>query len=331
MNQKYIATWFYKEDKTDTSFYPQVGRNGASELVHSIYMQIQVPFFATFRHYNPTVKLLFFTNAEALPSYLENLFAQLNVEVIRLSYHSIPPKGWHNAWRNQFYLYDIWKYMETRMSPEDQLLICDADCLCNSSLDSLFDEVAVHGSALYELSNTPSHTINGISLMQMSKLYEDCYQQAPSQPIYYYGGEFIALRGDIVKKVNDAYQPLWKYNLHLFQEQREKLNEEALFFSVLAERLQIRNNIANKYVKRMWTLPKYNNVEEKDEQLTVWHLPYEKKRGLYHLFKLLQKNPFIEDEQAFHKKASFYTGVPTMSLRKRLKDFWSTSLMKLKS
>ena len=45
----YIATWFYKESKEDASFYPQAGKRGDSALVHSIYMQIQVPFFTTFR------------------------------------------------------------------------------------------------------------------------------------------------------------------------------------------------------------------------------------------------------------------------------------------
>ena len=40
----YIATWFYKENKDEASFYPQGGGRGDSPLLHSIYMQIQVPF-----------------------------------------------------------------------------------------------------------------------------------------------------------------------------------------------------------------------------------------------------------------------------------------------
>lgn len=324
----YIATWFYKESKEEASFYPQAGQSGDSELVHSIYMQIQVPFFTTFRHYNPDAKLLFFTNVEKLPGYLVKLFEQQNVEVVRLPYRCIPPDGWYSAWRNQFYLYDIWQYMGKRMEDNDNLLICDADCLCTTSLKPLFEEVTAQGSALYEMRQAQDTLIHGITLEQMTRLYEDCYQEKASQPIYYYGGEFFALRGDIVKKVNAAYQPLWKYNLQRFEEEREKLNEEALFFSVLAERLNIRNNIGNKYIRRMWTSPKYNNIEATDAQLAIWHLPYEKKRGLYYLFRLLQKQPFIEDETAFWKKASFYTGIPKVSLRKRLKDRINTILLK---
>lgn len=325
LSHNYIATWFYKESKAEASFYPQAGQTGDSELVHSIYMQIQVPFFTTFRHYNPEAKLLFFTNVEQLPGYLNELFAQQNVEVIRLPYRCLPPDGWYSAWRNQFYVYDIWQHMGARMQDNDNLLICDADCLCTSSLTPLFDEVTTHGSALYELSKDPDRSIHGITPQQMTQLYEDCYRQKASQPIYYYGGEFFALRGDIVKEVNQAYQPLWNYNLQLFKENREKLNEEALFFSVLAERLNIRNNIASKYIKRMWTTPKVNNIVPGDEKFTIWHLPYEKKRGLYYLYLLLQKNPSMEDEQAFWEKASFYTGIPTVSFWKKLKD-WKTAI-----
>lgn len=328
----YIATWFYKESKDEASFYPQAGGTGDSGLVHSIYMQIQVPFFTTFRHYNPDVRLLFFTNVEKLPHYLEALFERQKVEIIRIPYRCIPPVGWYPAWRNQFYLYDIWQYMGSRMSDNDNLLICDADCLCTTPLDALFAEVTANGSALYELAYDQAKDINGISLENLTKLYEECYGKKPSQPITYYGGEFFALRGDIVKEVNKAYRPLWEFNLKLFAENRSnKMNEEALFFSVLAERLNIRNSTGNKYIKRLWTTPKYNNVAAGDEKLAIWHLPYEKKRGLYYLFTLLQKSPSIEDETAFLQRASFYTGVPTVRFGKKVKDLQTAITGRIKS
>lgn len=63
--KNYIATWFYRESHEEASYYPQAGGRGDSALLHSVYMQIQVPFFTTFRHYNPEAELLFFTNLEA--------------------------------------------------------------------------------------------------------------------------------------------------------------------------------------------------------------------------------------------------------------------------
>ena len=162
----YIATWFYRESADEASFYPQMGQKGDSALVHSVYMQIQVPFFRTFRHYNPAARLLFFTNLkrEGLPRFLLELFDELSVETVTLPYTRRPPKGWYEAWQNQFYLYDILSGMDGRMQADDTLLVCDADCLCRMPLDPLFDEIRNNGSALYEFITDRSATINGITL-----------------------------------------------------------------------------------------------------------------------------------------------------------------------
>ena len=278
----YIATWFYRESADEASFYPQMGQRGDSALVHSVYMQIQVPFFRTFRHYNPAARLLFFTNLrrEGLPRFLLGLFDELGVETVTLPYERRPPKGWYGAWQNQFYLYDILGWMGGRMKADDALLVCDADCLCRTPLDGLFDEIRKQGSALYEFITDRSATINGITLPEMEAFYTDCYGTPPRSPLAYYGGEFIGLRGDSVCRINEVYAGLWAFNLARADRREPKLNEEAHVLSVLAERLDLRNAVANRYVKRMWTSPQFNNVCPEDERLAVWHLPYEKKRGL---------------------------------------------------
>ena len=65
-----------------------------------------------------------------------------------------------------------------------------------------------------------------------------------------------------------------------------------------------------------------------DEHLAVWHLPYEKKRGLYRLFRLLEKQKGLGDEARFWEKAKAWTGVPAVSLVKRLRDRWTTLRMR---
>ena len=325
----YIITWFYRESADEASFYPQMGQRGDSALVHSVYMQIQVPFFRTFRHYNPKARLLFFTNLrrEGLPRFLLGLFDELGVETVTLPYERRPPKGWYGAWQNQFYLYDILGWMGGRMKADDALLVCDADCLCRTPLDGLFDEIRKQGSALYEFITDRSATINGITLPEMEAFYTDCNGTPPRSPLAYYGGEFIGLRGDSVCRINEVYAGLWAFNLARADRREPKLNEEAHVLSVLAERLDLRNAVANRYVKRMWTSPQFNNVCPEDERLAVWHLPYEKKRGLYRLFRLLEKQKGLGDEERFWHRAKELTGVPAVSLRKRLRDRWTTLLM----
>lgn len=92
-------------------------------------------------------------------------------------------------------------------------------------------------------------------------------------------------------RINEAYPTLWNYNLERFAANQPKLNEEAHFLSVVATRLNIHNNIANQYVKRLWTYPKYNTVEKGDEQLAVWHLPYEKKKRIVSAVQTLCEPP----------------------------------------
>ena len=277
----YIATWFYKESKDEASFYPQGGGKGDSPLLHSIYMQIQVPFFVTFRHFNPDAHLLFFTNLEVsmLPPFLQEAFRRLKVKVITRPYQNRPPKGWYSAWQNQFYIYDIFQEMESRMKTDDCLLVCDADCICIKPLTELFQTTRSVGSALYELQYAPTQVINGTTLEKMEAFYTSCYGKQPSSPIRYYGGEFIALRKDNIQALNQALPSLWEYNLKQTGVDNLRLCEEAHVLSLLAERLSFRNSHANRYVKRMWTNPHFRNITSGDEELPVWHLPYEKKTG----------------------------------------------------
>lgn len=328
----YIATWFYKESEEEASFYPQLGGKGSSPLVHSIYMQIQVSFFVTFKHYNRDARLLFFTNLkkDTLPTFLSDLFTRLDVEIITLPYTCRPPKGWHTAWQNQFYLYDILQEAGRRMNADDVLLVSDADCLCRAPLTDLFKQVRTDGSGLYEFITERQYSINGITLEEMDAFYRACYGQEPQTPITYYGGEFIALRGDAVIRINAAYPDLWKFNLEYAGTHTAKLNEEAHVLSILAEALQLRNRTANGFVKRLWTSPQFNNVQPGDEHYAVWHLPYEKKRGLYRIYRQLLREGDIKDEARFWKKAGMDTGVPHITWRKKAADFLTGIALKLK-
>lgn len=292
-------------------------------------MQIQVPFFTTFRFYNPQAKLLFFTNLrkEQLPAYLLSLFEKTCAEVVTLPYRCKPPKGWYKAWMNQFYLYDMLQEMGKRMQPDDILIVSDADCLCRKPLDGLFKQVREKGSALYKMDYKRNYILNGTSIEQMEAVYEGCYGE--KKTLNYYGGEFIALNGKAVAMVNKEYPVLWKYNIAQ-PEGCPRLHEEAHTFSVLAARLGLCNDTANKYVKRMWTAWRFNNVVQGDEGLAVWHMPAEKKTGLHRLFRLLEREGGIKDEQRFWKKASAWCGIPHTGLAKYAVDFCLKVKVKIK-
>ena len=194
----------------------------------------------------------------------------------------------------------------------------------------IFDAVRKDGSALYEFITDRTYSINGITLPQMEEVYQSCYGKEATSSITYYGGEFVALRKDIISKINIAYPQLWAFNLEYGKQHPFKLNEEAHILSLLAEHLNIRNKTANRYVKRMWTTPHFNNVQPGDENYPVWHLPYEKKRGLYYLYRLIGEKSEITDEADFWEKAGKCTGIPHISLKKKVKDRLTTLWMKFK-
>ena len=321
----YIATWFYREGPEDCSFYPQAGGRGDSELLHSVYMKIQVPFFTTFRICHPEAHMLFFTNlkGEELPPFLKDLFKRCEVETVTLAYTRRPPKGWYKQWANQFYLYDMLKYMEGRMDDNDTLTVCDADCLCRRPLKGLLSEVRRSGSALYLVGNDTDYTrekrINGTSPAELETVYTGCYGEKPHHAMHYYGGEFLSLRADVVRMLNAALPKLWNYNFSL-PAGTPRLHEEAHMLSVLAERLNICNNTAGHYVKRIWTGHIYNNVKKDDLKLAVWHLPAEKKTGLYLLYRKITRDKGIRNPATFWTKAASWCGLTTHGYKKRLND-----------
>lgn len=330
--KNYITTWFYKESDNDNSYYPQIGERGNSALSQSIYMQIQVPFFVTFKHYNPSAEFIFFTNLQKdeLPDFLLDMFSRLEIRIVTLPYTCRPPKGWYSSWQNQFYLYDIFKWAETELDEDDTLFICDADCICHSSLDKLFNMARKDGAALYEIITDRKYNINGITLPEMNILYKECYKEEPQREITYYGGELMVFRHDVIKMINREFPKLWQFNMEFAKRSKFRLNEEAHVMSILAEALKIRNDHANKFIKRMWTTPQFNNIEPCDVEYPIWHLPYEKKRGLYRLYKYFIKNGMhITDEKEYLKRAKQYTGIPEVTITKRIADRIITLYLKL--
>lgn len=317
----YIATWFYREAADEASYYPQAGR-GSSSLVHSVYMQIQVPFFISFKHFNPRARMLFFTNmpADQLPPYLRDTLRHVDAQVITLAYRCRPPRQWFKAWANQFYLYDILRYMEPHLQAHDLLAILDADCLCLQPLDPLFSQAQRDGSALYALPQARSYSSNGTSIEQMETLYQAHYGQPHT--LHYFGGELILLRADALQAVNREFTTLARYNFNL-PPTAPRLHEEAHFMSVIAAHLRLDHPTANPYIKRLWTHPRFNTVSPGDETLAIWHLPYEKKRGLHRLYRhLLRHDLQITDDTDFRQRASRYCGIPRITPAKRLTDLW---------
>jgi hypothetical protein len=65
---------------------------------------------------------------------------------------------------------------------------------------------------------------------------------------------------------------------------RPKFNEEAHALSFIYDTLGYRHGTADAFIRRMWTAFDWYDVRPSDLELSVWHLPSEKRYGIRRLF-----------------------------------------------
>ncbi len=59
----------------------------------------------------------------------------------------------------------------------------------------------------------------------------------------------------------------------------------------------IETGTANRFIRRMWTTFRRNNLAPSDRWLTIWHLPAEKRTGFADVFRRIVANPYCHPSQ----------------------------------
>ena len=109
------------------------------------------------------------------------------------------PIDWYGSWRNQFYIFDILTYIENTFEQEDNFLILDSDCVFTNSAKDIFSDISKYGNIAYNLYFNDNHSENGITPVEMAKLYNKIFN-SNEKYISYYGGEFLGATYDSIKK-----------------------------------------------------------------------------------------------------------------------------------
>lgn len=303
----YLITWFYAEKKDDESFYPSVGGNTSSPEYQKVYWRCVYDFYCTAQltQKKSNVKYLFFTNVPNIPTDIDGLnlaqfFANTEVEVKQLELTNRTPKDWYGAWRNQFYLFDVLKYLENNC--DGNFLILDSDIFITLDLKSVFEEIEKNQIISYDCGYNENVLINGISINQMQQLSANFKEGGAKHQLRYKGGELIGLCSDVLPKVLECYSALWQFNYKLYEANKVKLNEEAHFLSVIYNQLGFDDSMANKYIKRMWTAVRCDNIVAGDEKLPLWHLPAEKKYAFEKMFHFLCESHTEEEYRRYLRK-----------------------------
>lgn len=332
-----IGTWLHAEPKGAESRYPQVGGASSSSAFQDIYWRCVALFFASSVRHNPDAVHKLFTTVASVPNvgdFSTSRFLQkLNVEVVQVPFTYLPPPGYYGAWRNQFYILDIIKYLDCHGEPDEQYIVLDSDCVFTASIEPLSRDLSRSGLLALDLNLPLDEDINGLTQRDMKQIFEELGQPCLSEAAKYFGGEFFAATSEVIHQLAAEMEPLWETCLARFEAGKPKFNEEAHFLSFLYAKLGYTNAPANPYIGRIWTGLKYRNASAKDFELMIWHVPAEKKHGIKRLFQQIIRpgSQFwtIAPGRDFSRYVAGYLGIPNSSPIKKSRDAFDTVLWRI--
>ena len=333
-----VATWISVDQEDQASWFPQVGRISSSDpRVHNVYWRCVATYFATaYKLFKDKYRLVLYTPAYLPEPQVGALLAQWNVEVRVCAMAHMPPPGYFEGWRNQFYILDIIKDLADR-NDGAAAIVLDSDCVFTGSLETLFELVQREDALTYDVGEDEGTLINGLTRVQMGELfsvYGYPHVPEPGGVPRYYGGEFFAASALGLQRLATAMTPVWQKSLELFEAGKPKFNEEAHFLSFLYYRLSIKAGTAAAFGKRFWTGFRHRTGQAGDQLKLIWHVPAEKKYGLATIYRdLLQPDSWfwvLPPDKGWLRKMRSLLGVPRPSLVKMFQEIASKVLVKAK-
>lgn len=278
----------------DTSLYPQLHGLRSKARNCSLWKCVVV-FFATSRRCNPGAQHVLFTNTSRIPRTagvdVEKRLNALDVKIVRLPFTSIPPKGFCQMFRNAYYKVDAISAL-SEMATECALLM-DVDCLWTRSGETFLRFIESNRLTLYDVyrRDDPAIKVGGLSSLDMGDLYRRIDPDYPVTPTHF-GGEFTAGRIECLRALGKQYAEVfgrilvdWPKEPPRFSNGRSIYDsEEYLTSFVLNKFWHDQWEDAADYFKRIWITKEHSNVETRDLQKTVWHMPAEKQQGIPLLF-----------------------------------------------
>lgn len=330
-SKKYVVTWFHADNANSAGTYSQVRGVSSSETFKDVYRRCLYTFFYSAKLANPDAILRLYvnqplSNRTPTESVVTQLLVDLGVEIKLLAYKSNPPSTFTRAWRNQFYLLDVIEDLSSEIADIDLVTVLDSDIVWTGadSTAIFWEELRQRTLLTYQIGYDRNLKVNGLSEADLENLYLD-KDQPPRKIIRYAGGEFVACSGktlrDLTMKVGEiSHRMFSRHNLdHSF------VFEEAHILSLAYSSIPARQGDGSAFIKRIWTQPlKPRNTTPSDVELTMWHVPAEKRYGLRRLF-LAWANKSKSQENllsaiAFKQSLGQYLGIPRNSILKWVKD-----------
>lgn len=325
---KYVATWVYLDSKKEKSKYPNTGGDSTSPEFQAVYWRCIILFYETSLRFHKDVNHLFFTNTTELPIVdgfsIKDYFESNNIEVVSLKNNYPLPDNYFERFRNQFFEFSIIEYIASNISDDDELILLDSDCVFSKSLQPAFDMLhdSKSSALTYVVSHEENYEIHGVSGNQMRQISRELGLVLDKNP-FYSGGELLFAKGTFFKAVADDFPKLYANLIKRHKLHRIKFNEEAHVLSYYYYKLNAEIGAMDGHIKRMWTNRNYfRNIKQKDKELTIWHLPNEKRNGIHKLFSQIASGFDLKTIPEQEYKDLLYKNLLVASNHKR--DYYKT-------
>jgi hypothetical protein len=335
-NRLTIATGMCLDSSGEESIYSQMRGKSSSASFQAVYWKCVCVLFASSKRHNPNARHIVFTNSDGAPSIdgfdTRALLDRIGVETVSLPFTYAPPLDFYDRWRNTFYLFDVLKFFSETGGAGEQFIVNDADCIYIKSASRLSEAIAASHCLAYDAGCPPDEVINGFSRASLVPLYNEL-GLATETPVPHYGAEIAALDFEALRALMPGIDGLWAEMLTRHSSGKSHFNTEEHFLSFLFARMGYALPTANPYINRIWTGFKMNTAKPSDFDLTIWHMPNEKRYGISRLFEQVKRpdSPFwtVEPGDAFARYAARYLAVPNPTPAKVLTDAFDRIMLRL--
>ncbi|QLK45125.1 hypothetical protein DR996_07250 [Vibrio owensii] len=226
--------------------------------------------------YDQEIKLALVCNS-IIPDKYHSQLKEFGVEMIIIEAEYCDNHKIRNKFPGSLFLLDAIKYFSLLNTTD--VLILDSDILVNRELD-LMNLNKCCDLVGYELGYNENHPVNGKSILDLKN---DAYNILNSESsIKYFGGEFYYIPNSRLKETHDLVKICFGYYI----EHDESVTEEhilSIVFSTLTA-----SSITNKgIIKRVWNTFSFDNVDGKESEIALLHMPAEKGFGFLKLYNEL--------------------------------------------
>jgi hypothetical protein len=321
-----IGTAFVVDAPGEESAFPQVAGKSSAPDFQAVYWRAMSVMFASSVRNNPAARHVLFCNATPpntprLP--ILDLFAEWGVELIRVpfTYRGATPRAhqFGNQFGNVLYLFDVVKYLAEHVE-RGTILILDPDCVWIRPVDALAALVEAHGAVFYDSGYRPDESNNGLTRLELAA----AAAMADGEPPVFVGGELYAVTAAENRRIAQSIDACLEWNEARCRQGRPPLVTEEHFLSLIACRRGYDTAAAAAHIKRIWTALRHRTAAPSDIDLTIWHLPAEKRTGFAALFEEIVRDPAcfsaIPQGEDFIRYLGGFFGVPRPSHGKLLTD-----------